>query len=389
MKKLLCIAYSFVAVTNCLYAASNLAGRKLLWQKTFTSEINSAAENSDSSRIALTMDPESRTIKDNSYFKGIKTIWHGSKFYYLDNKGSILWEYTPPASTEMYMLKNASISGNGEYTSCSLIKLKTTDKTIIDRDGNQIRTKTQESYYDSILFFDSKGQLKWSQNIKGETNLSANGNYLFITPATDEDNRPLDDFYFLNNKGTVLWKVKAGDQLMTYGMTQDGSRIFIGDTLYDNTGKVQWKLKDGLFTYISGNGLFGIVQYFERPKDPTSQITKTICFDLNTKKELLVFPSIKIQSNIKYSAIYIRPFSEFFIDDTKNNLVTRMNENISTELAQQYKLHKGEVKIYDLKNGKLITDSMNPITYDSYLKTYLHKNGFVKFANNVLYFHEY
>lgn len=367
----------------------------LLWKKEFKTEINSVAISKDGKRIAVIAEPNIKKYKDERYYdeseeehkKGMRREWFGSKLYYLDNKGKILWQYE---AKKMHKLNNVAMSDNGEYIACSLMEFITEDREIGYPEGDKIK-KWQEPYYGKFLFFNSKGKLLWS--FKGairECQILSDGNYIFLIPGADESSQPDDDFYFLNKEGKMLWKVSARkyipstkflQPISTYKMTKDANRIIIGNTLYDKKGNILWRLKEGIFTELTEDGSFGIVEIPIYPYELERNYWKTfLVVDLNKKKVLWKINVEKIE-NPPYGPRYIRPFTEYFIDESKKYLLGGVNtRGFAESIANKLRL-EGEGRIYDLKTGKLIK-KLTPSEIDNYKEWYQNQGRKYRVENN-------
>lgn len=189
--------------------------------------------------------------------------------------------------------------------------------------------------------------------------ISSDGNYIFLIPEADEEHNPFDNFYFLNKEGKEIWEISPGKYRTTYWMANDADRIIIADTLYDRNGKILWKLPpNNFFVRISKNGSYATVHYIP-PYDVQevwSGYIKISCADLNQKRILW-------EKNAKEISPY------YFIDELKEYLVTL----IGKRLWEEEKMKEGEMKIYDLKTGKLIKKTLNPTDFFKYEKTYLNR----------------
>jgi len=339
---------------------------KLLWQKEFKTPIDSIAISSDGTKIVITNGPEVEKIKDDSYYtlsedpgfrnpdgsyyKGIKYHFYGSKLYYLDNKGNILWEYEHKEPGKMFMLSHVVMSDDGEYIACSVIECKTEDRVITHVPPTtppvpiQETKKMQVWKHSEILFFNSTGTLLWSFRAGGIPEISPDGEYVFIDPVIFKPEGEKDDFYFLDREGKLLWKIPFEDSHWTIPggyMSKDGNYIAIGDTIYDKNKNILFKYPGVIFTKISSDGSIGIAKILENPWDFASFWKELICFDLTQKK------------------ILWRKTSK---DEPRNKLIERFDISISN--SGKYLITSGgayiidhyetEVRIYDLVSGEFL-----------------------------------
>jgi len=367
-----------LALAFCEIGCSNKTTTQpeLLWKKEFKTEINSLAISRNGEKIALIVNPESKDYKDERYYgdagDSIRKEWFGSRLYYFDSKGKVLWEYE---AEKMTMLDNVKMSDNGDYIACALVKFYTEDRKIGYSEGDKIK-KYQDVSWEKFLFFNSKGKLLWSfKGAISDCRISSNGNYILLIPdgrnidssvglASGEIESGLDDFYLLNKDGKILWKIlwKGENFSPTCKMTKDGRRIMIDNTLYDRNKNILWRLKKGVFTEITEDGSFGIVEEYERIKSVV---------DLNKKKVLWkVKANIIRESSTTSRTYYILPFTEYFIDESKKYLVTLMTEELADDLAKKVRFKKGELKIYDLKTGRLLKKKLDPSMYYNYKELY-------------------
>jgi len=354
---------------------------KLLWQKEFKTPIDSIAISSDGTKIAITIEPEVKKIRDDnyytlneesefrnpdgSYYKGIKYHWYGSKLHYLDTNGNILWEYE---HKEMSMLSNVVMSDDGKYIACSVIACKTEDREITHvlpatpPVPLQETKKMQVWKYSEILFFNSTGTLLWSFKVAGKPKISSDGNYLFIIPATEEG-YPLGDFYFLNKNGKKLWKMPSFEgPVWEAQMTKDANRIIIGDTLYDRDGHILWKLEKGLFTNISNDGSMARISI----PDPEAMIGGNFIYpyvlkaveyvDLDQKKSLWkIEEGIPVPDYIREKYLWYRTpevvkedrnkFPRWGGSEVRGNYVIIAQWTENKDKRQEYPI-KWETKIY-------------------------------------------
>jgi hypothetical protein len=235
MKKILFCFLLFFA-TN-LFSQDILSKTpRLVWKKEFNTRINFIAISSDGRRIAVTVDTIDEKIKDDRYYKGVRYYSYGSKLYYLDGGGNVLWSYE---CGPMCALREVEMSDDGKYIVCSLLEYETEDREV---------GKMQVGYYKEVLFFNSEGRLLWTFKAScAEIRVSSDGNYVLLIPSSDEG-EVLDNFYFLDKTGKKLWEVKPNrDPWLNKGfMSKDGKYIAIGNRLYDNNKNVLLDLNEFL-----------------------------------------------------------------------------------------------------------------------------------------------
>jgi len=300
IKKIVFVQVIFLSFCLSTFAqeAANISipEPELLRQKEFNTPINSVAISSDGTRIAITVNPVEQDVEDDRYPFGKKKLsWlGGSKLYYLDNKGNILWEYEykeeepkkrcypgKPFSYEGVRLTNVVMSDDGEYIACVIEDLYSYEQPYYGK-GIELR---QDRTAFRTLFFNSAGKLLWSFDALGKPQISTDGNYIFIIPFTYEYvSYLIGDFYFLDKNGKKLWQTTGLSWKPK--MTKDAFRIIIGDTLYDKNGNILWKLSDGFFTDITPDGSLGIVIIPRSVDDFLPPYREILYVDLNQKKTL-------------------------------------------------------------------------------------------------------
>ena len=286
---LICMGQESIAVST--------DGPKLLWEKSFKSEITSVAMSSDGTKIAISLAPECEEVKDEIYLyktrKECKAETGG--LYYFDKSGKLLWKYNYKSnkeektiekieiieyknkdksyvpdgtlgrkynigepildkvpvkkhignyyiSTDTYKLSRCVMNADGNYISCVLNKLVTEEKMGTDTETwkeSLYRHRYFESY--KVLFLNTEGKLLWEMDVRGFPSITDDGKYVFINPETDGQGFSLNDHCLLDNKGKVLQRIKS-KWLPNGKISNDGKYFFTEKALYDIKGNIIFKL---------------------------------------------------------------------------------------------------------------------------------------------------
>ncbi|HBU69210.1 MAG TPA: hypothetical protein DEE98_02380 [Elusimicrobia bacterium] len=301
MKSFLLFVFIF-GMPFCAFSAE-----RILWEKEFPSRINAMGISGDGTKILVSIEPQFNSIKDDMYYSGTKNTYFGSKLIAMDSHRNVLWEFEYKNSTGVYVISNAVISKNGAYVACTVSEIVQESRMVGSVEEKSMKI-FDERYVRKVLFFTEKGDLLWSLDLMGNPAISPDGKHIFISPVLAESGDPKDDYYLLNSKGDILWKINRKDVKSQAWMSKDGRYIIKDSDLYAIDKSVVMSVA-GIISEVNGNYLSSIdSSIFDSPKLHSREWVFRV-YEIG-KKRILVEKTSKKKKTYFKGETFISPIDE-------------------------------------------------------------------------------
>lgn len=248
-------------------------GPTLVWKKEFSGQIDTVFGGKNGERIAVTTLPDCKrenSLRDVSDMAAnVSLLCKGSRLYYLNEKGAVLWEYPSVIGESFVGIYNVTVSSDSNYLAalqaenpCRVENRKINKVSFNEAEESFVYQKDTpfKACMWSVILLDRNGKLLWKKEAKGFPKITPDGNYVMVVPYAGVDVNLMNfeygnSWYLFNRDGKTLFKKRVDtiddvaavlalseDKYSDGPVSGDSKRMAMANNLYEVSGDTLAKI---------------------------------------------------------------------------------------------------------------------------------------------------